>query len=340
MEPSAKPRSAALDAVRLVGIVAIVYGHTWPDDWTVAYLLSPWRVPAFFLLSGYLWSTGRTLPDEARRRARTLVVPYVAWLAIIAIPLLGWQAFHSSASPTRLAAGIVWGAQLGRPFSAFWFIAALFCTALLVRALESLPRWTAWTVCGIGILAVYAVGEAIAHTPYSVGIVPACALFVLVGQELKRHRPRISRPGAAGLVLLCLGALLIAVGAYTPIDVKYGQFGPPVVGIVVASAISIGLILLAEAFAPRLPAGVQQMIRTLAAAGLAVLLAHAAVLWIVDSRLGWPLWLAFVLALLLPFAVGLAANRTPLAPLITGRELPHRGSGSCSKGLATAVADR
>jgi fucose 4-O-acetylase-like acetyltransferase len=340
MGQSAKPRSAALDAVRLLGIVAIVYGHTWPDDWTVAYLLSPWRVPAFFLLSGYLWSTGRMLPDEARRRTRTLVVPYVAWLGIIAVPLLGWHAFHSTGSTSRLAAGILWGAQLGRPFSAFWFIAALFCTALLVRAIEPLPRWTAWAVCGTGVLAAYAAGAVIAHTPYSLGIVPACAFFVLLGQELKRHRTRIARPAATGLVLLALGGLLIAVGAYTPIDVKYGQFGPPVVGIVVASAVSIGLVLLAEAFVPALPGGVQEMICTLAAAGLAVLLAHAAVLWVVDGRLGWPPWLAFLLALVLPFAVGLAANHTRLAPWITGRERSDRAPVGTPKHPATVAADR
>jgi hypothetical protein len=62
------------------------------------------------------------------------------------------------------------------------------------------------------------------------------------------------------------------------------------------------------------------VIEYLVEVGAAVLLGHAAVQWLFDSQLGWPLWFDFGIALVVPFMIGLVANRTRVAPFLTGRE--------------------
>ncbi|GAA2099018.1 hypothetical protein GCM10009841_12650 [Microlunatus panaciterrae] len=314
-----RPRSAALDAIRILGIIAIVSGHTWPEQRALHLTISLWQVPAFFLLAGYLWSGNRPLRGDVIHRSKALMRPYFAWLAIIGIPFVIWAWAERGQSPVRLAAGLLYGAQVGRPFSAYWFVAALFLTGVFVRACQLLPRMAVWALAVAGMIAAYLWGPTMAHTPYSVGLVLPCALFVLVGQELRKHRARIAHAELVGLILLAVSAVLVVTGAAAPFDVKYGDFGRPVVSVLAAIGIGVALILLAEYAIARLAPRVQQLITTLAAAGLVVLLAHAAVLYLTDTLAGWPLGLCFALALVVPWSLGVAINRTSLAPWLAGR---------------------
>lgn len=79
-----------------------------------------------------------------------------------------------------------------------------------------------------------------------------------------------------------------------------------------AALISIGLILVAESLVR--PGRLSQVISLLALPLLAVVLAHPVFLWIPG-----PLWLKFMLGLLVPLVVGLIALWTPLAPWVTGQ---------------------
>jgi acyltransferase len=312
-----RSRSAALDAVRVAGIAVVVASHTWPDAPLLRLLASPWHVPAFFILTGYLWNEHRTLGDDARRRAHSLLLPYATWLALIGLPFVVWT-WVQGGSPARMAAGLLYGAQLGRPFSAFWFVAALFAACLLVRLMQRFTRPVAWLAAGAGVVAVYLAGPTLADTPYSIGLVPACAAFILLGQEIRRVRHLVQRPGVIGVIALTTALVLIAGGAYAPLDIKYGDLGLPLIGVVVATLVSTGLILVAEATVPRLSARLQETISHAAGAGLAVLLGHAAVLYLGDSLAQGPPVLVFLLALLLPWGVGLVALRTRLSPWLTG----------------------
>ena len=84
------------------------------------------------------------------------------------------------------------------------------------------------------------------------------------------------------------------------------------VSLAVSSAISIGLILMAEGLLG--PGRVAELCTALALPLLTVVLAHPVVLWT-----PWPAWLKFVVGMTVPLAVGLVALRTPASRWITGQ---------------------
>ncbi len=91
-------------------------------------------MPLFFITTGYLWRPGRTTWDEARRRGRTLLVPYIAWLAIVSLIWFGFRAARGEPFDTDLLHRLpLGGNSIGRPYSAFWFITCLFVTTVLMR---------------------------------------------------------------------------------------------------------------------------------------------------------------------------------------------------------------
>ncbi|AUZ87618.1 hypothetical protein CVO76_08230, partial [Arthrobacter agilis] len=79
-------RSGAIDALRVLAVVAVVTGHVWAGPLIDAGLYT-WHVPAFFVLSGYLWKNREphlrgAVATEAKKRFRTIMTPYVAWLVL------------------------------------------------------------------------------------------------------------------------------------------------------------------------------------------------------------------------------------------------------------------
>lgn len=316
---SAQSRSAAVDAVRVLGIVAIVGGHTWAEEDTLRPFIASWRVPTFFLLSGYLWCFRRGLVEDIARRGRALMVPYFTWLAIIGVPWALWAWQEHGLNPVRSAVGLLYGSQLGRPFSAFWFVAALFLAGVVVRAGQQLGAAFIWFVAGAGLMVSYLAGSSVATVPYSAAVAGGCAFFVLIGQQFKLRRALITRPGVTGGLLVGLGGVLIISHAATGFDIKYGDFGRPVISLAAAICVGLGIILLAERLVPALSTSTEAAISRFGSVGLGVLLAHAALLWVTDSRLGWPLPLCFGIALTLPWALGLALAGTRLSPWLLGR---------------------
>ncbi len=313
--PVAGPRrSVGVDAVRVVGLLAVVAGHVY--DREVRLLVYPWHVPVFFVITGYLWSSGRTLATEAQRRVRSLVLPYLTWLAVIATLFIAWH-LAVGRSPAWLPPALLWGgARLGRPFSAFWFVTALLVACLLYRLVERVPwRWRGLVV-GAGLSAAYLIGPAIADVPLSAGVAVACVAFVYAGDVLRRYRTRISAPLPVGGVFVAGGALVFVTGLSPSLNLKAAGFGTPYLGFAGAAAISAGLVLVAEALATRLPMLVREAIVQLASVGLVVVLTHSAVLW---ALRGYDMPnLAFALATILPWLAGLLLARTRLAVLTVG----------------------
>ena len=299
-------RSVAVDIVRICGIVAIVAGHITSDG-IVGALLYTWHVPLFFILSGYLWTPGRSFSREVSTRFKSIVVPAVAWAGII-------FALYTVAR----AAGFQTGASGLVPMSAYiayWFVPALFFVALLLRLIEAIPAWIGWALGGFGLLTTYLIPVLLSEIPLYLGVVLPSLCFVLIGEAVRAIRARISVPIAT--FLLVLSAALVTFGIARPLNMKEGDFGTPVVSVLVAGTIVASGIVIVENIAPRLPLRVAALAAPLAQAGWTVVLVHAALI-LVMRQLGLPNVAVFGIALVIPWAVGLAALRTPAARLLTG----------------------
>ncbi|WP_067950118.1 acyltransferase family protein [Agromyces sp. NDB4Y10] len=301
-------RSVALDLVRLVGLVAVVLGHVSAEG-LLRPLLYSWHVPVFFVISGYLWRRSRPLGDEVHRRTRSLLVPYALWLLIVTA---AWAAITSLAGATSMpdpVALLMGGSAIGGQYAAFWFVTALFAAVVAMRALSAVRPWLP-AVVGVAAVAVATVRpELVAELPWSVGVGLMALVFLAVGEWLRQVRHRVRAPLELGVVLVVGGLALAGSGLVAPVDLKAADVGTPVAGVLVAAAISCGLILVAESLAHRVPEWLGRAATTVAGVAMPVILGHALV--IMAGRLvGAPSLLVFATALAVPILVGLLLARS------------------------------
>jgi acyltransferase len=301
-------RLVGMDLVRIVGVVAIVAGHVFGGT---QYWIYSWHVPLFFFLSGYLWRSQRNLRDEASRRARALLVPYTAWLAIVSVT---WAVILSTKSkpfsePIRDL--LLGGKYIASPYSAFWFVTSLFAAAVIMRATWNVHPLLPVVVGAGGLVWIAVSPQTITKVPLAIGLAIPGIFIMCVGLWFSRIHPRIRRPHLVGPVVLAFSFSLAVLQVGGKVNMKAGLIGYPISGVALACAISAGLLLTSTWLADHLPNAAASKVVALAECGLMVILTHSLVISTarfagISSRL-----VVFALALTIPFALALLIRRTP-----------------------------
>jgi hypothetical protein len=233
--------------------------------------------------------------------------------------------------------GQFWDGQLSAmPYTTVWFVSALFASVILFRILWLLPRPVLWAVAIVGVAAGAVFGGVLARTPFAIGSALPCLIFLLLGTIARSLRPRITHPVLLGLPALGVCVVLVLLGISAPVDIKQGDYGTPVLSVVVAAVISFSLVLLAEALFSRLPVFVHRVATRLAFAALTVVLLHPLVLWLMVN-FAPPISdaVVFAVALVVPWLVGILALRVRASLLITG---VTRDAASADRSTASSAA--
>lgn len=342
-------RNIGIDALRLFSIAMVVLGHS--GSFEGSSLLSMWRMPLFFILSGFFFVPyGRSLRFELSRRWETLVIPYLAWSLVISLVVIvvKWS------EPTEMMHHLFTGWRGGTGRSIFWmsawFLLSLAISAVILRYLERFPRWMAWTVGGGSIvvsrLFVYLNradildGHPFAEVPLRLGISLPIIFYLLIGQEIRtRVMPAVehlsvARASSIGLVLV-VAPLVLAQHFSIPAHYMHaGLFGWPLITPMIAITVTIGFIMIfATAVNRALQASdfLSSLIGRLVRTGSTVVMFHGLILLFMHS-LGMnfsslpDLLVRFGIALTTAFAVGLLINMSPAARVLSGvpRERPLR----------------
>ncbi|WP_425863879.1 acyltransferase family protein [Arthrobacter sp. TWP1-1] len=311
-----RPRSGAIDAVRVLGIIAVVAGHVFENP-VVRMALYSWHVPIFFFLTGYFWTAGRTLAMEFSKRSMTLLIPYVIWLVLIAAPFVASLILKGEFGIGEAMRLVLGGSYVGRPFSAFWFVTALFVATLLFRLLERVQKFYQWVIPVVALAVTYGYSESVAAIPFSAGVALPCLIFMLAGFTLKGHRELVRRPLMTGATMIFLATLLILTRLSAPLDLKQADFGTPILSVLVAILVSAGLVLVAESLVPRLGLKTNAWATRIALGGFMVILTHSFFIWILNF-LALDNWSVFAISTALPWAAALLLLLTPISPLLLG----------------------
>ncbi|MFC9917646.1 acyltransferase family protein [Agromyces binzhouensis] len=301
-------RSAGIDALRVVGVVAVVFAHIWAGGLTHQAIYS-WHVPVFFVLSGYLWREGRSIGEEVRRRARSLLLPYALWLVVVTVAWAGFTAVVGTMQMPDPVALVLGGARIGGQYAAFWFVTALFVAAVAMRALSAVATWLPLAVGAVVLGVAYVQPEWVRWVPWSAGVGLAALVFVSAGDGLRRYRDRVGAPLPIGLALVGVGLALTVSGVVPPVDMKAADFGAPIVSVVVSAAISCGLILVFEGVQERFPSWVSRGAIALAAVAMPVILGHAFFI-AAGNVVGARSIAVFAFALTVPVVAGLLLRRS------------------------------
>jgi acyltransferase len=299
-------RSVRIDIVRLLGLIVVVAGHVWTQYPIGGY------VAIFFVLAGYLWSAKRTLPEDLRYQSWKLLVPYFAWLGILAVPFFArvMTGTKDDVPLGQRVLDLLWGGERATtPFTAFWFMTAIFVAAILFRILMRAPRWVYFSCLAVALTATIFDEQLLGDKPGAVDVGAVSVLFMAAGHAYRKIEAEVGRfyAGAAAAVVIC--GILVATGTSARMTLKTGDFGTPVLSIAVAVLIALAAISLARPLAGALPEKTGRTITRVVQMGTPVILLHAVPLWLLPDSV--PQILEFVAAWAFPISVALLLLRYP-----------------------------
>lgn len=233
----ARVRLDWLDALKGIGIVAVVVGHVMTHG-ALRNVIYCFHMPLFFMTSG---AVARATPMRvlAPRLLVALGLPALSFaLLFLALdPLIEGARHLRPIFPdlrTAITTLLFATEQLRGPFAILWFAPCLIVARLIWNALQH-----RFTRDGLGMFAVMAAVLALAllvdayghRSPFGLLPVPAALLFIWLGAH---WRARLPGPwlGAA-----CLVVGLAALAWMPPLNMRAADLGWPVLGIVGAAAI-------------------------------------------------------------------------------------------------------
>lgn len=328
-----RARNLGIDLLRVISVAAVVIGHAW-DGMPGAEYLQIWRMPLFFFLAGFFFSTSRGLPGELKARSKSLALPYLVWLVLLSAAVLAMAHSPWPFEPGTISGAMIGGARTDMPFLAFWFISVLFFAALLLRVMLALPWWVGVLVAVSGLALAQLPDSAMAYTPLGIGLAPACMAFMFAGHWFGRfmRSPRgLSLPAKPWLGLLCAAVGFAAVGMGVPsMNIKWSGFGTFLLSPAVSILISVGLVLFfstavnallggAASRQPRRGRIAGRVISELVQTATFVVFAHAFVLYLLLRlfELENPV-LRTIVALGVCWVLGMIVNRSPLSLPLNG----------------------
>ena len=96
MELVNRSRKGWVDALRGVAILLVIYGHNITNMPEFYIFTSPIKMPLFFAISGYLFSSNKEWPLFLNTLLRKLVIPWIALGIVYPIVLIPFNGIHFS----------------------------------------------------------------------------------------------------------------------------------------------------------------------------------------------------------------------------------------------------
>jgi fucose 4-O-acetylase-like acetyltransferase len=122
-------RVAWADILKGLGILAVVWGHAGSKT---SFYMFWFHMPLFFFISGYLYRfrPHQTWYSYVRKKARHLLVPYLFYLVLITLVMIGVTIWKEQSVAQFFAenwqALILGGSLLAGVYATFWFVTCLF----------------------------------------------------------------------------------------------------------------------------------------------------------------------------------------------------------------------
>ena len=211
-----RARDTHADAVRGVGIAALVLSHTLtiatqtPQVAGLNGFIIAWNMPVFFFVSG--WAMALQAPraplSAAKRRARSLLIPYLAWICLLWVVGYPWSGGEGGVG--------TWFQILFAPRE-MWFLYCLFLASVLFAAVRQLGRSPAVVLGGVIVvaLAATALSQRAPEGLLTLADLGWLLPFLAVGYygcRIAQDRRRLPTLAKAALAVVALAVLWFVVG--------------------------------------------------------------------------------------------------------------------------------
>lgn len=286
-----KQREIWLDAVKGIGIVAVVFGHALPSRIGVL-----WHMPLFFFIAGYNYHKSETCP-YVKKLTKRLMLPYV--ICLFAGFVLGRSFGTFSFLNLDVSDALYGGTRLKGAYAVFWFIPVLYCMLICLHLLSKIKiRW--WMVCGllaIGYLPMFFYVE----LPWNVQVVPQALAYGCMGCLLKtKIDSSLNKTRWSWLVISIVLLVWLSMIPALSMNMKYNDFGIPVISFLLSLICTMAIFVMAKCFEKVVVVG--RVLSRLGMASMVIMYSHMLFVNILSGAVGNK-WLRFALVLLLSFAV-------------------------------------
>lgn len=214
-----RPRDTHADAVRGVAIAALVLSHTLTIAAQTAQVVGlndfviSWNMPLFFFVAGWVMAlqAPHTPLQTVGRRARTLLVPYLAWICVLLVIGYPWSGNAGVGS---------WFQLLFAPRE-MWFLYCLFLASVLFAGVRAVGRRPAVVLVAVALLALAATAasQRVQDGLLTLGNLGWLLPFLAAGYygcRFSQRPSRLSTLAKIALAGLALALLTSAVGADLP----------------------------------------------------------------------------------------------------------------------------
>ncbi len=207
-------RDMPMDALKGVGIVLVVLGHSYYLPEVIHQYIYSFHMPLFFMISGYL-TRGETYEEHSfleivLKKAKAYMLPYFLFLGINTIFSTFWNVWTNGVpyALKQIPQYIGWGLYCYADMehmpncSPIWFLFCLFIASTIFCYIQRHQKCSIW----LGLFGLL-VGSVLAYTvdwatPFRMATVPMAVAFMVCGQLLKRYETKVRPVWAIGLFLI------------------------------------------------------------------------------------------------------------------------------------------
>lgn len=228
-----KERLPEIDIVKGVSILLVVLFHAGLTEGLIADLLKDIRMPLFFMISGYLYSSSKYQENFfllAKDKFQTLLIPYLSF-ALIGCAI--WVAIHlvnaKEINWIKPIQGIFYGNGnwiVANP--PIWFLGALFFSFLIYNIIIKITQeYSVYAQLGIFCLVGF-LGYIISifiWLPFSIDIAMVSAMFLYVGHALKNNEILLKKKVFIYLVGISIPLFLMNFLLNIPLDMNQRAYG-------------------------------------------------------------------------------------------------------------------
>ena len=298
-----------VDALKGIGIIAVVAGHVWTRG-VVRDAIYSFHMPLFFILSGY---TARHLPwrQGAPALIRALALPFLCFSALLIAADFAIEGLRGVrpifASWSSAATTILFATEkLRGPFTILWFIPCLLIARLAWNAIIGAGRRADDLPVIVMMIGMFACAVLLQHvpspSPFALRAVPGAILMIWAGALWRLW----GQPSAVAVPAFAVLSLL-GLFWFPPVNMKLGDLGWTGLSLGGAAATTMLLAMMARQL-PGLSSGIFARIGK---ASLVIMYVHVALVHYLTPYAARPI--LFIVAVLVPFALDWLIRRFRLA---------------------------
>lgn len=212
------------------------------------------HMPLFFIIAGYLFRPNADLRAYLGRKSLHLLVPYGFFMALLYMPVLYQSLDDDQALSQALLDMVLGGRALISGLAAFWFVTCFWATQQLFNVLLTRLSLRTTGIIMLAMLGLATVNQWFFRELWLIGnvnvILMAAPCFYL-GHLVAHYRIDVERPRVllltAGIGVLSMWC--VHADPHFTMDMKYADYGMPVLSLLGAFAITLVLMALSRQLA-------------------------------------------------------------------------------------------